>query len=84
MKVIDAEGPGSCVVKVVVRVGGFYTLMSFVGAVGFLMNGSGLKEVFESIVASDTVSHLLSGNAVFQAQGAHTIVEAALQSILIK
>ena len=33
-----AEGPGISVAKVLVRLDGFYTLMSFVGAVGFLMN----------------------------------------------
>jgi hypothetical protein len=33
--------------KVVVRLGGFHTLMNFLGAVGGVMDGSGIDEAFQ-------------------------------------
>ena len=61
MKNSTAEGPGISVAKVLVRLDGFYTLMSFGGAIGSSMDGSGLTEIFELMYASNTVAHLLDG-----------------------
>ena len=37
--------------KVIVRLGGFYMLMSYLGARGFIMEGSGLKDVLCELYA---------------------------------
>ena len=49
-----------CIIKaeklpVVCRLGGFHTLMSFLGSIGVLMQGSWLKEVFEEVYARNSV-----------------------------
>ena len=67
MKIITAERPGTNVTQAVVRLRGFHNLMSLVGAIGSLMDGSGLKQIFEFIYASDTAPHLLCNKAISQA-----------------
>ena len=37
--------------NVIIRIGGFHLLMSFLKTIGYLMDGSGLKELFNSIYA---------------------------------
>ena len=44
-------------VNIVVRLGGFHMLMSFVGSIGYLMDGSGLYRLMETIYAKNTVPH---------------------------
>ena len=60
--------------NVVCRLGGFYTLMSFMGSIGNMMAGSGLKELLEEVYAENTVPHLLSGKAYAKALRAHLLV----------
>ena len=45
------------------RLGGFHTLMSFLGSVGNMMKGSGLEELFAEVYAEHSVIHMMSGNA---------------------
>lgn len=66
--------------NVVVRLGGFHLLMSFMGAVGAIMAGSGLKELFCTIFAGNSVDKILSGHAV----RAHTLAYAALAGLIIE
>jgi len=42
MEIIAPEGPKKNVAIIFVRIGKFYTLMSFVSAIGSLTDGSGL------------------------------------------
>lgn len=63
---------------IVYLLGGFHTIMSFVGSIGHIMDGSGLRDVLELMYASNTVPHLLSGKAITRAIRAHVIIESAL------
>ena len=45
--------------QMVCRLSGFHTLMSFLGSIGNLMNGSGLEEVFEEVYSKDTFKDVL-------------------------
>ena len=45
------------------RLRGFHTLMSFLGAVGDMMSGSGIEELLELVYAANSVSHMMSGKA---------------------
>ena len=67
--------------KVVLKLGGFHTEMSFLGAIGHLMAESGLKQVLETIYAS--VEHILSGKAISRAVRAHLRVNAILNGLLL-
>ena len=63
---------------IVVRLGSFHTLGSFVGSIGMSMEGSGLEEAFGEIYAGNVVPHMLSGKAYTRALRCHFLVHAAL------
>ena len=44
--------------NIVCRLGGFHLLMSFLGSIGTLMNGSGLDEILEQVYATNVVPHI--------------------------
>lgn len=67
---------------VVVRLGGFHMLMSYLGAIGTIMHGSGLKELLGTVYAGNTVDHMLTGHAFSRAIRGHLIVCTALGSLI--
>ena len=69
---------------IVVRLGGFHMLMSFLGSVGTLMKGSGLEELFETIYPSNTVGHMFSGKAVARALRGHMMAHSAIMTLLLE
>lgn len=69
---------------VVVRLGGFHMLMSFLGSIGTIMDGSGLAELLATVYASNTVDHMLTGHAFSRAIRGHLLVYAALGTIIGK
>jgi hypothetical protein len=79
---INTESPDSELRKIIPRLGAFHTLMSFLGSIGYLMAGSGLKELLELIYAPNAVEHMLSGKAVSRAIRGHLIIDAALNALL--
>ena len=52
---------------IVLILGGFHLMMSYLGSLGGLMNGAGLKEVLHTIYGVNAVEHVLSGKAVSRA-----------------
>ena len=69
--------------NIVCRLGGFHTLMSFMGSIGKMMKGSGLEESLETVYGENTVQHMMTGKAVPRALRGHFLVEAALMNNLI-
>ena len=69
---------------VVIRLGGFHTLMSFLGSIGAVMGGSGLDKLLEFTYVSNSVTHITSGKAVARSLRAHFLVESALMGLLIE
>ena len=49
--------------NIFVRLGGFHQFMSFLGSIGCLMEGSGLRTALENIYPI-TVGHMFSGKAL--------------------
>ena len=78
--IIQTEPADSDLRKVILRLGAFHTEMSFLGTIGHLMAGSGLRELLELIYASNAVDHILTGKAIARAVRAHLIVDAALNA----
>ena len=64
--------------NILCRLGGFHTLMSFLGSVGTVMKGSGLSECFQVVYGENAVTHILSGKAVARALRAHFLLQSAL------
>ena len=79
----ESEPLNSCVKSVVLRLGPFHTLMSFLGSIGHLMAGSGLQELLETVYASNSVKHMLSGKAITRAIRGHLHVYGALNTMLV-
>ena len=52
---------------VVLILGGFHTIMSFVGSIGALMKGSGLSECLETEFGTNTVPKIIDGKAISRA-----------------
>ena len=69
--------------NIVCRLGGFHTLMSFLGSLGHLMKGSGLEELFAEVYAEHSIVHMISGKAISRALRAHFLTESALVTLLI-
>ena len=47
------------------------------------MAGTGLQELLETIFASNTVTHILSGKAVARAVRDHLLLDTALNTVLM-
>ena len=43
---------------IVARLGGFHTLMSYLGAIGKVMKGFRIEELFNEVYAENTVQHI--------------------------
>lgn len=64
--------------EVIVRLGGFHFLKSYLGCIGYIMEGSGLAEAMEVIYGPNTVKYILTGAAYSKALRAHFLTDAAL------
>jgi len=53
--------------QIVVRLGGFHLLMSFIGTIGYIMAGSGLKEQWNIIYAANSIEKMITGHAYSRA-----------------
>ena len=69
---------------VILNLGGFHTDMSFLGAIGHIMQCSGLKQILSLVYPENTVSHMLSGKAFYRAIRGYFLVDAALNILIIK
>ena len=69
--------------KVIIRLGGFHLLMSYIGSIGHIMDGSGLAELWETVYAKGSVIHMQSGHAFSHALRAHILTAAALIGMLM-
>ena len=58
--------------------------MSFMGAVGTIMAGSGLKEVWSIIYAAESTNQMMTGHSYSRALRAHYITQLALTKILLE
>ncbi|KAK3092092.1 hypothetical protein FSP39_025112 [Pinctada imbricata] len=82
-QIISDEADDSILKSVVLRLGGFHLQMSFLGAIGHIMSGSGLQEVLETVFAPNAVGHMVSGKAVSRAIRGHNLVSSGLNAILL-
>ena len=69
--------------NIVVRLGGFHMLMSFLGSIGHLMKGTGFEDAMGVLVGPNTVAHVLSGKAYARAIRGHFIIYKALSDVLL-
>ena len=63
---------------VVLLLGSFHTFMNLLGAIGTLMDGSGLKEILQTIYGENAVMHMMSGKAVQRSFRGHLLLSKCL------
>ena len=80
--ITQTEQPNSDLRKIIVHLGAFHAEMSFLGSIGHLMAGSGLRELLELIYVSNAVDHIMTRKAISRAERAHLIVDATLNALL--
>lgn len=80
--IVESIGPIPESIKIFIRLGGFHLLMSFMGAIGYIMNGSGLKELFQVAYAPASVEKMLTGHAYARALRAHLLAHAAVAQMV--
>ena len=68
---------------IVARLGDFHTLLSHLGAIGKVMKGSGIEELFNEVCAENTVQHIISGKTVSRTLW-ELLAESALISMLFE
>ena len=81
--IVSREPQSSDLREIVLRLGGVHMEMSFLGCIGHLMAGSGLKELLEVFYASNAVVDMLTGKAISHAVRGRMLVDAALNAMLI-
>lgn len=69
---------------VIVRLGGFHLLMSYMGAVAKIMGGSGMEEIWEKVFAKNSVVHMTNGHAYARALRAHSLSQAAIAHLIFE
>lgn len=82
-QILESEPSTSNLCGILVKLGGFHTLMNGLGAIGHIMDGSGFQEVVETIYARNTIPHILSGKAYDRALRANLLVLAAVNIIIL-
>lgn len=69
--------------KVVLMLGGFHTFMNLLGAIGTLMDGTGLRDIMEVVYGSSIVQHMMTGKSVQRAFRAHLLVDRCLNHLVV-
>jgi len=82
-EIVTEVDDSSPVKEVVLLLGSFHTLMNLFGAIGTLMEGSGLKEILQTIYGDNAVVHMLTGKAVHRALRGHLLVDLCLANQVI-
>lgn len=65
--IVQSIGPNPESIKIFIRLGGFHFLISFMGAIGYIMNGSGLNKLFQVAYAPASAEKMLTGRAYARA-----------------
>lgn len=80
--IIQNEPECSPLKNIILLLGGFHTQMSFLGTIGKLCEGLGLQEILETIYATNSVPHIMSGKAYSRAIRGYFMIDQALNHLL--
>lgn len=83
-EIVAAAPDDSPLKSLFIRLGGFHLLMSFLSAIGFIMAGSGLEELYSTVYAKNSVQQMMNGKAYSRVIRALFLVEEALITIFLK
>ena len=81
---IITDAPKSSGLKnIVLMLGGFHTFMNLLGAIGTLMQGTGLKDIMEVVYGQNAVQHMLTGKSVQRAFRGHLLIDRCLNNLIV-
>ena len=83
-EIVAAAPDDSPLKSLFIRLGGFHLLMSFLSAIGFIMAGSGLEELYSTVYAKNSVQQMMNGKAYSRAIRALFLIEEALFTVFLK
>ena len=63
-EIVNAVPDSSPVRNVILLLGSFHTFMNALATIGTLMDGSGLREIMDTVYGENAVVHMMSGKAV--------------------
>ena len=63
---------------IVLALGDFHLMKSFLGSIGTLMKGSGISEALQTVYGKNAVEYLMIGKAATRAIRGHFITSSAL------
>ena len=81
-EIVASSDPNNDIAKIVLRLGGFHLLMSFMGSIGKIMEGSGLENLWGTVYGQSTVHHMMNGHAYERCVRAFTLTVPAIITIL--
>lgn len=84
VEIVTACGSSSDLSNVIVRLGGFHLIMSYLGSIGHVMLGSGLEDAWGEVYAKASVTHMISGHAYARSVRAHFLTQTAIGILLLK
>ena len=84
IKAVEIDMSSPDLPNIFVLLGGFHLLMSYMGSLGFIMAGSGLESMWETVYAPNSIQHMLTGHAYSRALRAHILSSAAISSVLLE
>ena len=64
--------------KSLIKLGEFHLKMSYLGCIGYIMSGSGLKDLWATVYAEHSTVHMSSGHAYSRSVSAHLSTMVAL------
>ena len=82
MSIKEQQNESSALKKIVLIIGGFHQMMSFLGLIGYIMQGSQLQEVLELIYAEGSVNAMLNSKDISRVTRAHTLIYTVLYGYL--
>ena len=66
------------------RLGGFHTLMCFLGSISTSVKGSGFSECIQVVYGKSAVQHIVSGKAIARALRGHFLLQSPLRLQIIR
>lgn len=83
MNIIKDELLNSLLKLVILRFGGFYLEMSFVGGIGYLMEGLGIIELFEIVYVLNVVIYMISGKVIVWVVRVYFLIDIVFMLIIL-
>ena len=69
--------------KIVMMLGCFHTFMNLLGAIGTLMEGTGLQSILEVVYGANAVVHMMTGKSVQRSFRGHLLVKKCLNHMIV-